>query len=284
VDLFEAHFQRLYRYLSRVSGDPELAADVAQDAFAKLYGRGSLPDSPEAWLITVALISPNAASTRTRRLRLLTPAARGGPRRPAPFSRRGNGSEDTRRQVARHWIECRRRERNMLCFGRKGTATVTSAHALHVNETAWASSGASAQGVREIYGESTDHLDRNGFSGSCTASSRRPRSARRVSISPGVRVQAASRRGGAGGEGGERAAQMIDSRARRSRRGCGAPRRAHDGCSRAQRASLLRRAAAFVLVAGSRELHTRFQGRLAKVGPQHHGEDGRPAGEERRFA
>ena len=73
VALFDAHFQRLYRYLDRVSGDPELAADLAQEAFIKLYRRGSLPDRPEAWLISVAMnLFRNARSSRTRRRRLLT--------------------------------------------------------------------------------------------------------------------------------------------------------------------------------------------------------------------
>ena len=44
VGLFQAHFHRLYRYLDRLSGEPELAADLAQEAFVRLYRRGSLPE------------------------------------------------------------------------------------------------------------------------------------------------------------------------------------------------------------------------------------------------
>jgi RNA polymerase sigma factor (sigma-70 family) len=73
VELFQGHFHRLYRYLDRLSGDPDLAADLAQDTFVRLYRRGSPPDRPEAWLITVATnLFRNARSTRTRRARLLT--------------------------------------------------------------------------------------------------------------------------------------------------------------------------------------------------------------------
>jgi RNA polymerase sigma-70 factor (ECF subfamily) len=73
--LFRAHHARLYRLVQRLSGDPELAADVAQDAFVRLYRRGSLPDAPEAWLVSVALnLFRNASSTRSRRHRLLTAA------------------------------------------------------------------------------------------------------------------------------------------------------------------------------------------------------------------
>ncbi len=75
VGLFRAHHARLYRFVQRLSGDPELAADVAQDAFVRLYRRGSLPDAPEAWLVSVALnLFRNASSTRSRRHRLLTAA------------------------------------------------------------------------------------------------------------------------------------------------------------------------------------------------------------------
>src|SRR5262245_21534180 len=74
VTLFDAHYQRLYRYLFRLSDDAELAADLAQETFIKLYRRGSLPERPGAWLITVALnLFRNACAQRSRRQRLLTP-------------------------------------------------------------------------------------------------------------------------------------------------------------------------------------------------------------------
>lgn len=73
MELFHLHFARLVRYLDRLSGDPDLAADLAQEAFVKLHERGSLPDHPEAWLITVALnLFRNVKSTEARRRRLLT--------------------------------------------------------------------------------------------------------------------------------------------------------------------------------------------------------------------
>ncbi|MGH7567875.1 MAG: sigma factor, partial [Gemmatimonadales bacterium] len=74
MEQFHVHFHRLYRYLDRLSGDPDLAADLAQEAFVKLYRRGALPVAPAAWLITVGLnLLRNARSTRSRRRRLLTP-------------------------------------------------------------------------------------------------------------------------------------------------------------------------------------------------------------------
>ena len=71
--LFQALFPRLFRYLDRLSGDPALAEDLAQEAFIRLCRRGSVPDAPEAWLIAVAMnLLRNARSTASRRRRLLT--------------------------------------------------------------------------------------------------------------------------------------------------------------------------------------------------------------------
>ena len=70
---FKSQFTRLFRYLDRLAGDADLAADVAQDAFVRLYQRGTVPDSPEAWLIVVGTnLLRNAQSQRSRRMQLLT--------------------------------------------------------------------------------------------------------------------------------------------------------------------------------------------------------------------
>ncbi|MCC7141020.1 MAG: sigma-70 family RNA polymerase sigma factor [Candidatus Eisenbacteria bacterium] len=77
--LFETQKPRLERYLARLSGEPQLAADLAQEAFIKLYERGESPDCPEAWLITVATnLFRNARSKESRRTRLLREAETGG--------------------------------------------------------------------------------------------------------------------------------------------------------------------------------------------------------------
>jgi len=73
---FKALFPGIRRLLDRSSGDPQAADDLAQEAFIRLYRRGSLPDSPAAWLATVALnLFRNEYASRRRRLRLLTTAA-----------------------------------------------------------------------------------------------------------------------------------------------------------------------------------------------------------------
>ena len=71
--LFEAHYRRLFRYLNRLTGDGDWAADLAQEAFIRLYNRGSAPDTPGPWLVSVAMnLLRNEFSTRRRRSHLLT--------------------------------------------------------------------------------------------------------------------------------------------------------------------------------------------------------------------
>lgn len=76
---FEAQFQKLYpslfRYLHRLTGDADVAEDIAQEAFVRLL-RQNLPDGEvRPWLFTVAmnLVRDHARKT-DRRQRLLTGA------------------------------------------------------------------------------------------------------------------------------------------------------------------------------------------------------------------
>ncbi|MBW3552598.1 MAG: sigma-70 family RNA polymerase sigma factor [Gemmatimonadetes bacterium] len=81
---FERLFQRLYpplfRYLQRLTGDPDAADDAAQEAFVRLT-KQSLPEGEvRPWLFTVAtnLIRDRARkSERHRRLRGHVPTGRG---------------------------------------------------------------------------------------------------------------------------------------------------------------------------------------------------------------
>lgn len=85
--LFHERFASLFTYLARMTGDGDLASDLAQDAFVRLYQRGSFPEDPVAWLVTVAhnRLRDHQRSLG-RRLRLLVTAREAVPV-PAPAPR-----------------------------------------------------------------------------------------------------------------------------------------------------------------------------------------------------
>ena len=71
-EVHDAHYASIFRYLDRLSGDPDLAADLVQEAFVRLFRRGALPDKPDRWLVTVALnLFRNERSMIGRRARLV---------------------------------------------------------------------------------------------------------------------------------------------------------------------------------------------------------------------
>jgi RNA polymerase sigma-70 factor (ECF subfamily) len=136
VALFEAQFHRLARFLDRMSGDPELAADLAQEAFVKLHQRGSLPERPEAWLITVALnLFRNVRSTRARRRRLLTAArAEASLADPVPTPGQLLEAADERDRVRDAIDRLGERERQILLLRAEGYGYREMAAALGLNE------------------------------------------------------------------------------------------------------------------------------------------------------
>jgi len=136
VELFDAQFPRLFRYLDRLSGEPDLAADVAQDTFVRLYRRGEMPHTPQAWLITVAMnLFRNAKSTRRRRLRLLTPS-RGehAHSEPPPAPDDAVVQDEARGRVRRAIDRLPERERHLLLLQAEGYSYRDIARALALNE------------------------------------------------------------------------------------------------------------------------------------------------------
>lgn len=71
-ELFENHHDALFRYLVRLSGDPDIAADAAQEAFVRLLDRAPMGPAERAWLFKVGtnyvLESRRTASRRGRLL------------------------------------------------------------------------------------------------------------------------------------------------------------------------------------------------------------------------
>src|ERR1700682_471486 len=119
--LFEQRFASLFRYMMRLTDDRELASDLAQEAFVRLYRRGMLPDSPGAWLVTVAhnLLRDMRRSAR-RQLVLLT-ARQGGFDRDRAIGAEGQVLADERRDQVRAALErLSQRDRQALLLRHSG--------------------------------------------------------------------------------------------------------------------------------------------------------------------
>lgn len=159
VQLFDQHHRRLYRYLDRLTGDPEQAADLAQESFARLYRRGALPEDAAAWLITVAMnLFRNERSSRSRRLRLLTPS-RGEQVQgdPSASPLEATLADESRRQVRAAIDQMPERDRRMLLLRAEGYSYREIALALELNEASVGTLLARAQrAFREAYKDSAN--------------------------------------------------------------------------------------------------------------------------------
>ena len=155
---FEAHYDRILRFLDRIGGDPELAADLAQETFVRLYRRGSLPDSPGSWLISVALnLFRNAYGARTRRRRLLDGRDAGAWHGdPPPPPDRDADAECTRLRVRSALDRLTERERSLLLLRAEGYSYRDLGEALDLEETSVGTLLARARRrFRASYGETT---------------------------------------------------------------------------------------------------------------------------------
>ena len=100
--LFDAHHDALYGYIVRLVGDPELAADAAQEAFVRLSQRPPHDTSNlKAWLYTVATnFAFDTIKIARRRGEILTAAPDGAPS--------GSWSTTTCTATA-SWMNCSKR-------------------------------------------------------------------------------------------------------------------------------------------------------------------------------
>lgn len=176
-ELFALHFRGLHRYLNRLSGEPDLASDLAQEAFVRLYDRGASPESPGPWLVTVAMnLFRNEIAKRARHARLLaqqspedTSVAGGRPP--------GAGTTGTRTTIAvnpgatltpddRTAVAVREtlrrmpeRERSLLLLRAEGYRYREIAAALDLNEKSLGTLTARAKRMfRDAYEEAADAL------------------------------------------------------------------------------------------------------------------------------
>jgi RNA polymerase sigma-70 factor (ECF subfamily) len=157
--LFATQFPRLHRLLNRLSADPDLAADLAQDAFVRLLERGWLPESPTSWLITVALNRfRNTVSKRARRRGLLTAERASRVLADPPASpARATDTADVSARVRAALDRLTERDRQMLLLCAEGYRYREIAAALGINEASVGTLLARAKrAFRAEYGGDTD--------------------------------------------------------------------------------------------------------------------------------
>ena len=124
TQLFLQHYDGLYRYLVRLTGDADLAADAAQEAFVRLVERPPQDRHIRAWLFAVATnVVRDTARSQARWLTIL----RGSPDR-APQGDVGPGPEQAlesqeRRQIVRSALDrLSWKERTVLLMREEGFA------------------------------------------------------------------------------------------------------------------------------------------------------------------
>jgi RNA polymerase sigma-70 factor (ECF subfamily) len=135
--LYHERFASLFRYLDRRTGDAQLAADTAQEAFVRLFQRGAMPEEPAAWLVTVAHNLLRDDRRRVgRRLRLLesSPADVPGPTA-APDPSDQADAEERRHQVRAALSRLSSRDGDALLLRHAGYSYREIAVALQLTET-----------------------------------------------------------------------------------------------------------------------------------------------------
>jgi RNA polymerase sigma factor (sigma-70 family) len=120
--LFSDNFDALVRYLTRFTRDPDLAADLAQEAFIRYVEREPDDTNPRAWLFTVATnLARDHVRIWSRRVVLLNEAPESAPMAQAPPSAdMVMESEETRLMVRKALDQLSERERTLLLMREEG--------------------------------------------------------------------------------------------------------------------------------------------------------------------
>jgi RNA polymerase sigma factor (sigma-70 family) len=134
-ELFEAYHDAIYRYLARLTGDTDLAADLAQETFIRWVDRKPDGSNPRAWLYTVATnLARDHGRVRARRLTLLRDADE-----TVAMGERGDGPDgllevqETQRLVQQALRALPEKERTILLMQQEGFTHREIAEAIEVN-------------------------------------------------------------------------------------------------------------------------------------------------------
>lgn len=121
--LFREHHAALFRYLTRLTGEPDLAEDAAQEAFARLTERPPRDDvHVRAWLFQVATnVVRDGQRSRRRRLALVEERRDRVPMAdPSPSPAVAVEREELRAQVRRVLEQMSERDRTILLMREEG--------------------------------------------------------------------------------------------------------------------------------------------------------------------
>lgn len=121
--LFEEHHGALFRFLARLTGDPELAKDAVQETFLRLLRRPPRDQSHvRAWLFTVATnVARDITRSRNRRFRLLSASPQRAPvADPAPAPDEAVETTEARQLVRMALESLSEKERTILLMREEG--------------------------------------------------------------------------------------------------------------------------------------------------------------------
>jgi RNA polymerase sigma factor (sigma-70 family) len=120
--LFTAHHGALIRYLTRLTGDADQAADAAQESYLRLVRQPpARADNLRAWLFTVATNVVRDEWKRRRHAVALSQAPSRAPQADAPPSPHEQLERDERRRLVREMLrKLSSRDRTVLLMREEG--------------------------------------------------------------------------------------------------------------------------------------------------------------------
>lgn len=124
TQLFREHYDGLYRYLVRLTGDADTAADAAQEAFVRLVERPPHDRHLRAWLYAVATnVVRDSARSRSRWFTLLAGSPDRAPMGDVPAAPDEEAESNERRRLVRAALDrLSLKERTVLLMREEGFA------------------------------------------------------------------------------------------------------------------------------------------------------------------
>lgn len=120
--LFDEHYEPLFRYLVRLTGDADSAADATQEAFVRLVERPPQETQVRAWLYRVATnVVRDDRRVQRRRLELLRESPDRAPLSDQPLNAEAALEVEDRRTAVRNALDrLSARDRTVLLMREEG--------------------------------------------------------------------------------------------------------------------------------------------------------------------